>query len=477
MRTRVVTTLVALLVLLGIGAPAWAAGTVVDDADVFDTAELTGAADALEPDVVFVSVTDSGSDLDGALTEWGSAVGFDGSEPAPNTVVLAVSVDDQQVGAYYGPGLTLDDGPIRDAMAGPFAEGDFTAGMLAGLGEVQDQLGGTGSSGGSTGGGGAGSLLVVLAVLAVVGLGLLGFVFYRRAQRGKAAEATERAQQQRAGQNQLEQVQLRERLDQLLVLVQGVTSGVHQQRLAAELNDVDVGLRELEGRDLYAGGHDADADAAELAKMTTALDRASAQLDLLRQGAGWEQLWSDVVARVRSEQDQLDEGAAVLRRESPERAVAVTDHDTELAGLLDAVREGTVPMADGLARLLTIEDELIDQAQEVSARWSALQAQRARRARTRQAAEAAEREARDRRGGGGYGGGFSDLGGFGGGYGRRRRRGGVGGMVAAGLLGAALGGRGGGSRGFGGGGGGGSRGFGGGGGSGGFGGGGGSGGF
>lgn len=476
MTRRLLLVLVTVLLgLLGGAQTALAAGSVEDGAGVLDTGRLTSAASGLSVDVVFVTFTSSGRDLDATLTRAGSAAGFSGSQARTGTVVLAVSTGDRQVGTYFGPGVTLDDTAVTDAMSGDFGNGRWTDGMLAGLDEVRSQLaGGTGSSSGGSGGGLAWTLVGVL-VLAV-----LGWLGYRRVQGHRLEEAATADRAERSAANGLTVVQTRERLDNLQILVHALPDGVDETRLSAELNDVDVALREIEGR--LTDSPDPHGEAAQLERMVAGLDRTERHLTLLRAGGGWEQLWNDEVARVRAEARRLVDDAAALHAEVPgDDLASPADRDDELARLLAGVRDGRTPISQGLERLLAIEDEVEQQEQAVSGRRAANAASQRQAEQARVAAQQAEHDRQSRSGGwGGPGFGGGVGGGYGSGYGRQHR-GGFGGFgggfggFGGGFGGGSRPGGGGGSRTFGGGGG--SRGFGGGGGSRGFGGGGGSRGF
>ncbi|MEO6881181.1 MAG: TPM domain-containing protein [Mycobacteriaceae bacterium] len=463
-RRVLVVLAVAVLALLGATSPAFAAGRVDDGAGVLDSGKLTSAASSLSADVVFVSFADSNNNLQGALRKAGSAAGFSGDAAEANTVVLAVGVADKQVGVYYGPGLDLTDSTVKAAMSGPFAKGQWTQGMLAGLDEVKAELGGATRGTSSTSGGGGASFGLTLGIIGVVALALLGWVGYRRVGRRKQAAAAAAAAAEQASANRLTAVQLRERLDNILILVHSLPDGVDQSRLSAELNDVDVALRAIEVREGDAPDPHAEAD--QMARMTAGLDRTARHLDLLRQGAGWEQLWNDEVAQVRAEAQRLVADAATLRAESVDNAVDVTDHDAELAGFLSAVRDGRVSVSDGLNAVLAVEEAVSRQSQDVAGRLATERASKRRAAEAGQRAQEQERE-RQSRGGGGWGTGYGL--GYGIGYGSGWGRGG--GWGGGGSWGGSGGGS---SSGFGGGGS--SGGFGGGGSSGGFGGGGGGGG-
>ncbi len=452
---RVLLVLVtALLGLLAAAPAALAAGSVQDVAGILDAGRLTSAASGLSVDVVFATYPDSGGNLD-------TTVG----RPPASTVVLAVGVQDRQVGVFFGSGVDLRKGPVLDAMATPFADGRWTDGMLAGLDVVRSQLaGGTGAASGSSGGGSGGFPWSLLGIGGVVVVAVLGWLGYRKVQRGKQAEAATADAAEQSAANGLTVVQTRERLDNLQILVQGLPDGVDASRLSAELNDVDVALREIEGR--QGSSPDPHGEAAQLERMVAGLDRTERHLTLLRAGGGWERLWSDEVARVRAEAQRLADDAAALRIEVPgDDLPSPTDRDDELAVLLASVRDGSTPVSAGLERLLAIEDEVEQAEQVVAGRRAANRASQRQAEAARAAAQQAEHDRQSRSGGWG-GSGFG--GGYGGGYGRRRG-GGVGGLVIGGILGSMVGGArggrggGGGSRGFGGGGGG-SRGFGGGGG-------------
>ena len=75
---RMIAGLVAALAMLVLSAgPAFAAGSVVDQAGILDATRLQQAAAGLQGvDVVFVALDDSGGNLDRTLVERGGAVGF-----------------------------------------------------------------------------------------------------------------------------------------------------------------------------------------------------------------------------------------------------------------------------------------------------------------------------------------------------------------------------------------------------------------
>lgn len=454
-RTSVVLAM-ALVWLVATSTPAFAATTVLDRAGVLDAAAVRAAADRVgDVDVVVVALTGSADGLDAAVRDLGAEAGFRGQDPLPGTVVLAVATQDGELGFYHGDRVSYaGQEQVLDAMEGPFVDGNWTGGMVAGIAAVQDVLGGSGgaSSGGGSGsgGGGSGGWVAVLVVLGVVALAVLGFLGYRRVQRRRAeAELGARRAQQQAA-NQLVEVQVRERVDALLILVRSLPDGVDETRLTADMNDVDVALRAVEMR---AGDSPSpDAEAQQLAQMSAALDRTSTHLDLLRQGPGWQELWNAEVARVRAAAQELERVAAALPS-GQQSGLQVVSQDDLLAEHLDAVRDGRTTVSAGLAAVLGIEDGVRVQAAEVSARHAAEAAERRRQQDAQLRSEEAAMDSRDQ--GSGWGGGW--------GSGSPRRRGGGFGGFSGGGFRRSGGGFGGGgrSRGFGGGGR--SRGFGGGG--------------
>ncbi|MEP6981697.1 MAG: hypothetical protein ABJA16_13110, partial [Nakamurella sp.] len=278
---------------------------------------------------------------------------------------------------------------------------------------------------------------------------------YRRAKTRKATQAAKAADERQASANQLTAVNLRQRIDELEVLMQTVPDGPHRDPLENDLSDVDVTLRRREERGGLSGtdlGVGADQDRQNLDGLSGVLDHVATTLAMLRQDTGWQDLWNAAVTATRQRIDVLDRGQSELVVVEDFAPMDTSPLDLQLATMASSVRDGSTSVVDGIAILNSVDSAVGAKQSEVDAHLAEIQAQERRdqEEREREARAEADRNNRNNSGGGGFGGGFAGavLGGMLSG-GRRRGGGGFGGFG-----GGFGGGRGGG---FGGGGGGGGR--------------------
>ncbi len=447
-------SLLAALALIGLfpGTASAGTATVVDNAGVLDAGDIQAAAAGVEGvDFIVVTLRTGNRDIERELKALGPQVGWADGGWQSNTVVLAVNLQSRQLGAFAGEGTTASIGTsrytaVQDALERGFAT-SWTAGMVAGIDETRSIV--------------TPSYTWVWVLAAGVVL-VIGWLLFRSAKTRKAKQQKKAADEQQAAVNQLTAVNLRQRIDELEVLVETVPDGPHRDPLENDLSDVDVALRRREERGGLSGtdlGVPVEQDTQNLDGLRAVLDKVAARLAMLRQDTGWQDAWNDAVAGTRHRINTVTSNQAQLIDEESFEPMDTSPLDAQLATMASAVRDGRTSVADGIAILDSVDSAVASKQIEVDA-WLAQKEQAEQAERERLDREAQERNNRNNRGGGGsgFGGGFAGavLGGVLS-SGRRRRGGGFGG---GGFGGGGFGG--GGGRGFGGGGGG--RGFGGGGG-------------
>ncbi|MEO5833643.1 MAG: DUF5129 domain-containing protein [Nakamurella sp.] len=440
-------SLFAALALIGlVPGTAFAATVKIEDqAGVLDRAAVTQAAEPVA-DVTFVIVTlrSPSTSIERDVKALGSDVSWNGSDWASNAVVIAVNVESRRSAVYYGPGTPASiennvEG-IRAAMTNDLQSGNWSDGVVAAIAKVQTTI--------------APSYTWVW-VLAAAAVLIVGWLIYRRAKTRKATQAAKAADERQASANQLTAVNLRQRIDELEVLMQTVPDGPHRDPLENDLSDVDVTLRRREERGGLSGtdlGVGADQDRQNLDGLSGVLDHVATTLAMLRQDTGWQDLWNAAVTATRQRIDVLDRGQSELVVVEDFAPMDTSPLDLQLATMASSVRDGSTSVVDGIAILNSVDSAVGAKQSEVDAHLAEIQAQERRdqEEREREARAEADRNNRNNSGGGGFGGGFAGavLGGMLSG-GRRRGGGGFGGFG-----GGFGGGRGGG---FGGGGGGGGR--------------------
>ncbi|WP_111767988.1 TPM domain-containing protein [Nakamurella deserti] len=449
-------SLLAALAFIGLlpGTAFAAPVNITDQADVLNGSSVTQAAAPVEGVTFYVVTLESSStSIERDVKALGSDVGWNGSDWLSNAVVIAVNVESRRSAVYYGGGTptSIENNveTIRAAMTSDFQRGDWSAGVVAAITEVQSTLAPAPASY---------TWLWVLAAGAVL---VIGFLVYRGAKTAKARQRQKAADEQQAAANQLTAVNLRQRIEELEVLMETVPDGPHRDPLENDLSDVDVALRRREERGGLSGtdlGVPVEQDTQNLAGLQAVSDRVAARLAVLRQDTGWQDAWNDAVAGTRHRIGTLTSGQAQLIDEEAFEPMDTRPLDAQLATMAAAVRDGSTSVADGIAILDSVDSAVAAKQSEVDAHLAAIQRQQQEQAeRDRAARELAEARNRDNSGGGGFGGGFGGavLGGMLSGGGRRRRGGwGGGGFGGGGFGGGGFGGgRRGGGGGFGGGGG------------------------
>jgi len=460
---RTVAVLLAVLAMLGL-APATAFASVpsiVDRAGVLDRGPIVDAAMQTD-EVYFIVITLStpSTDIEADVRALGPQGGVDGSGWASGAVVLAVNVESRRVGLWYGDdtgAVGSNENAIRDTMANHFATSDWTGGMVAGIDQVVDVLKPSFT------------WLYFLAALAVL---IVGWIVYRNAKRRAAAKAAAEEESRIRAQSAVQAVELRQRIDQLKVLIETVADSPARDPLEAMLADADVALRRRE-RSTPDGNVDAATASAELDRdnlvtLTRVLDAIVDSLAILRQDPGWEDSWNEEIVQARNAADTLAQGQAQLAGVDGFQPIDVATIEQTITAL--AAPPEAASVTDAVIRLNQQTTAIATKQAEVNARLRALNdarvaQERAAEAERQRAEEAAERERQNQyRGGGGFGGGSG--GGLGSGFfwgavlgsaTSNRRRGGWGGgrgggfgggFGGGGFGGGGRGGGGGGSRGF-----------------------------
>ena len=449
--------ILAALALVGLTPPTASAATasIYDPGDKLDQAQIQAAASNVNKvSLVIVAVQSPNNDLESDLQQLGSRAGWQGDDWAANSVILAVNTQARQARVFYGgatpTAIANNYSDVLKAMTAEFSGGNWTAGMVAGIESVQSLVEPSYN------------WVWVLAVLAVI---IVGWLLYRAAKGRRASKEAKEADERAAAANQLTAVQLRQRVDELEVLLQTVPDGPARDPIENDLSDVDVTLRRREERGGLTGtdlGVSTEADRQNLATLQTITERLTNTLAILRKDPGWEDVWSAAIAGARDRIDRLENSQHEVSGIEGFRPMDTAPAADQINALREPVLTGSMAVDVGLTTLQNLTSEIGAKQSEVDVRLAAIE-------RERQAKEAqARKEQEDQNNSGGFGGGGLGGGGWlgGGGYGRRRRGGGWGGGWGGGFGGGGFGGGGFGGSGRRGGGGGG--GFGGGGGGGGF---------
>ncbi len=428
--------------------------SILDKAGVLNADQIRAAAAKVDKvGIVVVTMNSTSTDVKGDLQALGAAAGWQGNGWTPQSVILAVNIGSRQLGLFYGgdtpSSIASNSGNIQDKMAAAFSGGDWTAGMVAGIDAVQSA---TKTS------------YTWLWFLLILAVAIVAFVIYRRVKGRKAAAAAKKAQEILIAQNQLAAEELRQRVDELVVLVQTLPAGAARQQVQADLSDVDVVLKRRDQSsegDLIPDNVSPEQDDKNLESLADALAQVATRCALLRQDPGWEDMWQAEISAARASADRLGHGQQLLSGTDGFVPIDTAALEAQVNVLSEPVGSGTLSVSDGLTALQQVLDELGAKQSEVDGKLAAIDDERRRQeAQTEREEEERRRNSGggNRRGGSGFGGGM--MTGWIIGSATRGRRGG-------GWGGGGFGGGGGGSRGFGGGGGGGGFGGGGGGGGGG----------
>ncbi len=455
---RIGLVLLAALALVGVApGTAFAAPVNINDqANVLDEADVSSAAASVQGVTFYVVTLESTSmNIEGDVKALGSDVGWNGSDWVRNAVVLAVNVESRRSAVFFGGGTptSIEDNveTIRGAMTSEFQSADWTGGIVAGIDETRSVL--TGSSSGSSSSSSSGGLLAVVGVIAVL---LIGWVAYSAVRKSRETKRRKAADEQQAAANQLTAVNLRQRIEELEVLMQTVPDGPHRDPLENDLADVDVTLRRREERGGLSGtdlGVTPEQDRQNLAGLLAVVDRTADTLAMLRRDTGWQNLWNNAVTATRQRIDALERSQSQLIGTPSFEPMETGPLDVQLATMASAVRDGSTGIEDGIAILDSVNGAVAEKQSEVDAHLAQIERlRREQEERDRTAREIAEANSRNNSGGG-FGSSFGGavLGGMLSGGGRRRRSswgGGFGGgFGGGGRRGGGFGGGGGGRRG------------------------------
>ncbi|AZI57105.1 hypothetical protein EH165_01910 [Nakamurella antarctica] len=474
--SRLGAALIATLLWLSlVVGTALASVTLTDNAGVLSASESaaiqSAAAQIDKVNVVVVTLNGGSTDLKKQLVALKEKGGWGGTDWLSNSVILAVDVQSRRLAVFYGSAAESKVGSaetaIGDAMGNEFSSSAWGAGLLAGVDKVASTVK---------------TSYTWLWVLLALGALILVYMFVKLIKRRRAAAVAKELERSVIAQNQLAMVDLRQKVDQLTVLMGTVPPGAAQQSLQSDLNDIDVALAARESRsavEVSEAGTNHNAEKQLFATLSLKMGSIANRLSLLRQDSGWREQWQSEISAARQMAIAVGTNQGGLIDQPGFSPLDIAPLENQLAQLLPQVLENQLPIADGLAQLTTISKQIWAKRSEIDSRLAELET--ARRAELSKAKAKAEAEARRRNsqwddddnshGSGGW---------MGGGYGgwsgsaRSRGSGSFGGAVLGGILGGMLGsggsrsggggfgGGGGGSRGFSGGGGhsgGGSRGF------------------
>lgn len=434
--------LLAGAVALVVPGVALADTTIIDGAKVLNTSEVKAAANAVPgADVYVVTLADPGEGVADELKAIGSAAGWDdyNKDWDDNGVIIGMYpsqvTGQSRIEIFYGQDFVSQlQGTyisiIDDDMIPAYKSSGPNAAMLAGLKGVRAALdggyndpGGAGSTSSKTSG------ATIWIVIGVVVLAVVLFVLYGRRKRTKAAAAEKDRLEKLALDNGYQAMQLHQRLDQAKILVGTIADSPAQDVVEADVADVE---RVLNRRDAEPDlNTDADLDHQNLTTLAAALDSISTRVAILRKDTGWQDMWSNEVATVRSASAQLLSNAQAVRQAKPDLQLNIQPVDDQLSTLQGSVLSGTTPIDRGVQALGEISRGVKTQADAVNAYLASIAEER----RQAEAALARQREidAQNRRGGGGMGGGSGSFWGgmIGGAIGssmNNRRRGGGGGF-------------------------------------------------
>lgn len=424
----------ALIALFLVPGSAYAATTVTDDAGVLsasDIADINAAAAKVDKvNIVVVTLDGGASDPRRELVALGATAGWESTDWASNSVILAVDVKSRKLGLYYGYNagkqMAAAENSIQDAMGSKFSSNDWAAGMIAGIAEVQSAVQPSYT------------WVWVLLVIVVLVVGYLLVKFFKRRKAAAVAKELERAV---IAQNQLALVDLRQRVDQIQVLLGAIPASGAQQQVASDLNDIDVQLSEREGRsavEVAESGSNHNAEKKWLDDLAIKMGSVTNRVSLLRQDSGWQDQWSAEISAARQMAMAVGANQGSLAGQPDFQPIDIEPLDNQLAALLPGVLNGQVPIADGLGTLTSISKQLWAKRSEIDSRFEALE--QARRAELSRKQAQAEAESRRRNNqwddddnsfgtGGWMGGGY---GGWSGGSRRRRGGGGLGGWMGGG---------------------------------------------
>ncbi|MGI8415809.1 MAG: TPM domain-containing protein, partial [Nakamurella sp.] len=362
--------------------------TIVDQASVLSTsdrAQLTRAVTNLPQDAhVFVVTADYSADLnnpnelDEFLKGQGETVGWTGSNWDTDAIVVAVAPDAHDSGLYCGADINAavcDVGfdQIRGMMSPGFRDGDFGAGLLAGVTGVGQAMAGTlpsGESGTDYSGQPQNSPPTgwyVIGGLGVAALGYGGAKKLMRTRKDKKAAAAEQAELARIkAQNGLTVSALRARLNQDQLLVPSIPDSTVQDQLGLDLTPAESDLRSADT------ASDPRQEATELTAVSAAVDSVDRRVTLLRKASGWEVAWAAEVDATRTRAQRLTELIGQIAA-FPATAPTAPDYSANLDTLEGDVREGRKTIEVGLGELMTVDRDLKTRVQQADQQFTSLQ--------------------------------------------------------------------------------------------------------
>ncbi|MDQ2846151.1 MAG: TPM domain-containing protein [Actinomycetota bacterium] len=450
-------------VYLSSGAALAAAGstaTIVDQATVLgssDRAQLTRAITNLPQDAHVFVVTagysqdlNNPNELDQFLQAQGERVGWNGTEWDADAIIVAVAPKAHDSGLYCGADMravcAVGFDQIRGTMSPGFRDGDFGAGLLAGVTGVGQAMAGTLPTA-ETDTNYAGQPQnspptgwYVIGGLGVAALCYGGVKKLMQSSKDKRAAAAEQVELARLkAENGLTVSGLRARLNQDQLLVPSIPDSAVQDQLGLDLTAAESDLRSANT------ASDPRQEATELMAVSAAVDSVDRRVTLLRKASGWEVAWAAEVDATRARAQRLTELIGQIAA-FPATAPTAPDYSANLDTLEGDVRETRKIIEVGLGELMTIDRDLKTRVQQADQQVTSLQ--QARELDRKRQEEMARQDQLDqqfqqgssygnsyggrgngallgwligtamsRRSGGGFGGGGFGGGGFGGGWG------------------------------------------------------------
>lgn len=362
--------------------------TIVDQASVLsssDRALLTRAVSGLPQAAhVFIVTADYTEDLnnpdelDQFLQSRGEQVGWTGTQWDDDAVVLAVApaAHDSAVhcGANTGSSVCAPGtDQIRGMMSPGFRDGDFGAGLLAGVAGVAQAMNGTLPTNQSDTGypgrpkNSSPTGWYVIGALGIAALGYGAAKKLRQSRTDKQAAAVERAELDRIkAENGLTVSALRARLNQDQLLVPSIPDSTVQDQLALDLTAAESDLRSADT------ASDPRQEAAELTAVGAAVDSVDRRITLLRKASGWEVAWAGEVDATRTKAQRLAELLAKIAA-LPATAATAPDYSATLDTLEGDVREGRTTIEVGLGQQMTIDRDLRTRVHQADQQLAALQ--------------------------------------------------------------------------------------------------------
>lgn len=379
---------VALAAASGAAVAAGSTATIVDQASVLSTsdrAQLTRAVTNLPQAAhVFVVTADYSADLnnpnelDQFLKAQGERVGWYGTEWDADAIVVAVAPQAHDSGLYCGADINaavcaVGFDQIRGMMSPGFRDGDFGAGLLAGVTGVRQAMAGTLPTA-ETDTNYAGQPQnspptgwYVIGGLGVAALGYGGVKKLMQSSKDKKAAAAEQVELARIkAENGLTVSGLRARLNQDQLLVPSIPDSAVQDQLGLDLTAAESDLRSANT------ASDPQQEATELTAVSAAVDSVDRRVTLLRKASGWEVAWAAEVDATRTRAQRLTELIGQLAA-FPATAPTAPDYSAALDTLEGDVREARKTIEVGLGELMTIDRDLKTRVQQADQQVTSLQ--------------------------------------------------------------------------------------------------------